>query len=452
MLPSSSSSSHQHRFRLNGKPVLSQREKLIQKIEAGVQRKSHFKSRNGCAACKQKRVKCDEVKPICGKCAAKGTTAACLYNNNNNDGEQSQQTLPIYQIQPKSLTLAGINQLANTIIPAELLLHHFYTHTSQRLMGGEKRQFIYRYHMLPLSISQHSLLHAILAVSARDLLYLHRHHQDCQHGYQQINEQQKLELSFYHHYHRFATLYKDDLLRQPSTETANLAHSNAFLMNVLVVADPACTSSSTSNSWVTRKAKDNIDAAFSWIKVQAIHQTILKPYWKFVPSTFWYSVFVDDHHQQKDDQEQEEPSVNTTTGIRNIIIDHLAIICATEETSTTTPERNVYLSAYKNLCSILTTPIPRTSRTPSLSAQIFGTYIKFMIELNAHFVNLLRSKDEPALLMFSIWLNRMRRLDLWWMNERAGSECAAIWEFLESSNNLRVREVVRLVQLLDSLV
>ncbi|GKZ65537.1 hypothetical protein AnigIFM50267_009303 [Aspergillus niger] len=366
----------QHRFRLNGKPVLSQREKLIQKIEAGVQRKAHFKSRNGCAACKQKRVKCDEVKPICGKCAAKGTTAACLYNNNNNDGEQSQQTLPIYQIQPKSLTLAGINQLANTIIPAELLLHHFYTHTSHRLMGGEKRQSIYRYHMLPLSISQHSLLHAILAVSARDLLYLHRHHQDCQHGYQQINEQQKLELSFYHHYHRFATLYKDDLLRQPSTETANLAHSNAFLMNVLVVADPACTSStSTSNSWVTRKAKDNIDAAFSWIKVQAIHQTILKPYWKFVPSTFWYSVFVDDHHQQKDDQEQERPSVNTTTGIRNIIIDHLAIICATEETSTTTPERNVYLSAYKNLCSILTTPIPRTSRTPSLSAQIFGTYI-----------------------------------------------------------------------------
>ncbi|CAK39578.1 uncharacterized protein An07g07620 [Aspergillus niger] len=266
------------------------------------------------------------------------------------------------------------------------------------------------YHMLPLSISQHSLLHAILAVSARDLLCLHRHHQDCQHGYQQIKERQKLVLSFYHHYHRFATLYKDDLLRPPSTETANLAHSNAFLMNVLVVADPASTSysSSTSNSWVTRKAKDNIDAAFSWIKVQAIHQTILEPYWKFVPSTFWYSVFVDDHHQQKDDQEQQEPSVNTTTGIRKIIIDHLAIICAIEQTSTTTPERNVYLSAYKNLCSILTTPIPRTSRTPS--AQIFGSYIKFMIELNAHFVNLLRSKDEPALLMFSIWLNRMRSI------------------------------------------
>ncbi|KAL4926194.1 Zn(II)2Cys6 transcription factor [Aspergillus undulatus] len=35
-------------------------------------RASHTKSRHGCFACKNRKVKCDEVKPVCGSCSARG--------------------------------------------------------------------------------------------------------------------------------------------------------------------------------------------------------------------------------------------------------------------------------------------------------------------------------------------------------------------------------------------
>ncbi|PMD40017.1 hypothetical protein L207DRAFT_35816 [Hyaloscypha variabilis F] len=34
-----------------------------------IEKRAHRKSRNGCAACKARRVKCDEAKPVCGKCS-----------------------------------------------------------------------------------------------------------------------------------------------------------------------------------------------------------------------------------------------------------------------------------------------------------------------------------------------------------------------------------------------
>ncbi|PYH78635.1 hypothetical protein BO82DRAFT_153538 [Aspergillus uvarum CBS 121591] len=77
---------------------------------------------------------------------------------------------------------------------------------------------------------------------------------------------------FYRHYPQFAALYDQDLTQPPSDTTANLMHSNAFLMNVLVVAD---LSSTRSTSWVTRTGQEDIDQAFSWIRGQAIHQSIL---------------------------------------------------------------------------------------------------------------------------------------------------------------------------------
>ncbi|EGW30903.1 uncharacterized protein SPAPADRAFT_62816, partial [Spathaspora passalidarum NRRL Y-27907] len=56
-------------------------------------RKYHSKSRNGCSTCKRRRVKCDEVRPICTKC--KNLKLDCGYlhddSNQNSDSHHQQQ-------------------------------------------------------------------------------------------------------------------------------------------------------------------------------------------------------------------------------------------------------------------------------------------------------------------------------------------------------------------------
>ncbi|KAL5363083.1 hypothetical protein BJX96DRAFT_155144 [Aspergillus floccosus] len=59
------------RFRLTAAPKKPSHYKLP--------RGSHMKSRNGCQTCKGGRVKCDEHRPTCGRCSARGFS--CVYIN-----------------------------------------------------------------------------------------------------------------------------------------------------------------------------------------------------------------------------------------------------------------------------------------------------------------------------------------------------------------------------------
>ncbi|KAI2473724.1 hypothetical protein F4781DRAFT_803 [Annulohypoxylon bovei var. microspora] len=51
----------------------------------------HKKSRTGCMRCKQRRVKCDEVRPSCGSCSRHGVD--CLYPNANQASARTAQTV-----------------------------------------------------------------------------------------------------------------------------------------------------------------------------------------------------------------------------------------------------------------------------------------------------------------------------------------------------------------------
>lgn len=410
----------QHRFRLDGTPVLSKSERIAQKIKTGVRRKPHFKSRYGCRSCKEKRVKCDEAKPTCGKCATKVTP--CLYPSVQDASRKTfsrkkQTSLPVElqmllhaqglppQVRVDSLTLAGINQAARAAVPVPAeLLHHFWTHTSRRLMG-QSFQLIYRNHVLPLAVSQHSLLHAILAVSARDMLYL----QPTRH---------QLVLAFHHHCHKFVTQFKQDLLRPPSITTANLAHSNAFLMNVLAIADP---SAAISSSWVSKSSKLDIDQAFSWIRVQAIHQSILHAYKNHVQHTFWYPVFEANYETS-----EQSPAFNSAQ--QGLLTCKISEICDTAN-------RNAYSSACTILCTLFGGPADRPF------PRLFADHVNFIVTMEPDFVELLYHKDEVALLLFAMWLSQIMTIDIWWMNQRAQAECFSIYSLLMRSKDSRIRDL-----------
>lgn len=81
-------------------------------------RKHHSKSRNGCFACKKSHSKCDETKPICSTCAAKGK--ACVYPS-------PQTTITKKRVVKNAPVSRRKNQSSKFIeleIPAELTASH----------------------------------------------------------------------------------------------------------------------------------------------------------------------------------------------------------------------------------------------------------------------------------------------------------------------------------------
>ena len=64
--------------------------------------RSHTKTRHGCARCKERKVKCDGIRPICGRCCTR--LEACSYQTD----QQQDQTQPLCTSQP-TLSDLGID-------------------------------------------------------------------------------------------------------------------------------------------------------------------------------------------------------------------------------------------------------------------------------------------------------------------------------------------------------
>ncbi|KAJ9145363.1 Sterol regulatory element-binding protein ECM22-like protein 1 [Pleurostoma richardsiae] len=98
-------------------------------------RRSHRKSRTGCQNCKKRRVKCDEVKPMCGGPATTAGSAA-----------EGRSGLPL-----------NIDDLE--------LMYHFMSDSSVAFGSAE----VWRNKFLRLGFDYHCILHLVLALSALHL-------------------------------------------------------------------------------------------------------------------------------------------------------------------------------------------------------------------------------------------------------------------------------------------
>ena len=129
-------------------------------------KKKHKKTRTGCVTCKSRRVKCDEKKPICNRCAALGKR--CFYRPtlySQSEGQEGHDRLDASPVTPlPELALSPIERTTETT-----QLQQFCMNTSLAVFKNLGRPFetFWTSAVPKLSISEPCVAHIMVALAAR---------------------------------------------------------------------------------------------------------------------------------------------------------------------------------------------------------------------------------------------------------------------------------------------
>ncbi|KAL3482788.1 hypothetical protein BJX62DRAFT_221188 [Aspergillus germanicus] len=152
-------------------------------------RATHTKSRQGCYTCKSRRVKCDEVKPVCGACALR--SEACGYPTSTarqarRERHHEPAGMAALDGQRPSAFLHGgspraldFNLPSPSVPTAEMspgsmnmvdlrLLSHFMTRTAKRMSLSPYRQQVWETAIPRLATDHELLMHLLLALAGLD--------------------------------------------------------------------------------------------------------------------------------------------------------------------------------------------------------------------------------------------------------------------------------------------
>ncbi|OJJ01772.1 hypothetical protein ASPVEDRAFT_52647 [Aspergillus versicolor CBS 583.65] len=175
-------------------------------------RSRHQKSRLGCFACKSRRVKCDEARPVCGSCSSRGEPCSFpepppVSNSTRREASRSRHRgarCPHVQHSPSFLSPLDIyvSRSADSPPPVDdqsldlddiLSVQFFHMHTAQEMSLNPSRSKVWRRVIPDLAASHHYLMHLLLALggihmithsrqrrgetAAPDLLVVINHHQ-----------------------------------------------------------------------------------------------------------------------------------------------------------------------------------------------------------------------------------------------------------------------------------
>ncbi|KAJ5708462.1 C6 transcription factor [Penicillium malachiteum] len=122
-------------------------------------RRSHRKSRHGCKKCKDRRIKCDELRPKCSRCSTLGL--ACNY--------PSKVASSIPPIIPQVRDLQSFVQsesICKLNAQEYALFKHYIEHTSRDLTVDSQEQFTLQIGIPILAFQSRALMTSILALSA----------------------------------------------------------------------------------------------------------------------------------------------------------------------------------------------------------------------------------------------------------------------------------------------
>jgi hypothetical protein len=196
--------------------------------------------------------------------------------------------------------------------------------------------------------------------------------------------------------------------------------SSCMLMSVMTVCPE---NFQPTDSWVLTNRPD----ALNWLCLQSGLRCIISLASPYIPSSIWATAFAGIG------KEEDEIFDNVQQGREGLDPD-LADLCEIDDF--TTENTSIYYSPLRIL-----TPLLKVERDAPNS----GHCTSFMGRLECDFVNLLKERDPPALIILAHWMGLMCCLSQWqpWIEGRLRGECIAICMFLEHSNDPRV---LRLLQ------
>ncbi len=152
--------------------------------------------------------------------------------------------------------------------------------------------------------------------------------------------------------------------------------------------------------------------SLNWLFVQSGLRHLLGHAKPWLRKSMWFDMFMESRDELFEDNRPGRVGLHP----------ELADLCGITESST--EENNPYLWPLRML-----SPILRLEP----SAKTFPRITTFIGRLLPPYYERLIAKDPPALIILSWWLVLMQKVNLWWVQNRAKSECAAICMYLEGS-------------------
>ncbi|KAL2048797.1 hypothetical protein ABVK25_010922 [Lepraria finkii] len=231
-------------------------------------RLGHKKSRTGCQQCRARRIKCNEVHPICGSC--KRYQVPCIYDRRSpskaagsrqpdKTRDSSIRSSPKYDIKASSATVRDFPESRERRLLELRLLHHYATRTSMSFSASPEpaAKEIWSVVCPKVALKHDALLYSIYAISALHMTRTEPFDPDIMDAHQKY-----FELGLQEHNRDIDNLSKDNA--DATCLTTNLIRVIAFA----VLHERPLYPYTPPTQWVqmTRGASDVHRAAWKWIE------------------------------------------------------------------------------------------------------------------------------------------------------------------------------------------
>ncbi|KAJ5920062.1 hypothetical protein N7516_010920 [Penicillium verrucosum] len=124
-------------------------------------RRFHKKSRNGCNQCKERRVKCDETRPLCSVCTTR--ELPCIYSTPYPQRNSTAEASPNPEPKPSAKPDSGSSKYDARHL---LLMHKFSTETYKSICGDQSDMEDWQVLIPKLAFEHEFLLHGIFSLAA----------------------------------------------------------------------------------------------------------------------------------------------------------------------------------------------------------------------------------------------------------------------------------------------
>ncbi|KAI9042502.1 Zn(II)2Cys6 transcription factor domain-containing protein [Aspergillus affinis] len=365
---------------------------------------------------------CDESKPHCRRCQVRGVE--CSYaSGSESSGSDNNSPLEMISRPQKpsttdfSLTLASMTAQIDESLsigsdfnapsltqPYSLVAFQHFMKWSTASVGLPAIRAVMESDMVQVAFSTPYLLYTILGVG---MLHLNRASRSRDAG-QRCAEA--------HFWQQAIRLYQDALLPGVNQKNFDALISTCMFMGVVSICPE---NFEPTDSWVLT----NNPADMNWLCLQSGLRCLLEPAARYLPGSIWETAF-------KGYEEVECQLFNYDDQVGRQGLDPLfADFCGIDDLST------AMTSPYYTPLRQITTLIQLDKNMPNAAR-----CTTFMGRLEFEFLDLLRSRDPPALIILAHWMGLMCLLTEWqpWVEGRLRKECAAICMYLERSSDPRI--------------